>query len=791
MEQFGFLEGRQIHEAIGVAQEVLHSVKKKRQKGVILKIDLSKAYDRINWLYLRLLLTRLGFNHSFISWIMGCISNVSFAVLINGAASAFFKSQRGLRQGCPLSPLLFLLVAEGLSRLIHSARRSNKIKGIEVAINLYISHLLFVDDILIFSNGSHNELKEFKDIFDLFMKANGMLINSGKSQVCVAVDWNWLIAKIEARISHWSFRWLSRAGRLTLLKSVLLAIPVYWVALTWILKGILEKIRRLCCRFLWAGSSEKSVLPWVAWEKIARPQAWGGWGIKCLPEFSLSLAAKSGWRLITAENLWTRVIKRKYIDPMPLEDWIRSQDKRSKHSSVIWKATVEAFFVIEKGLAWKVGDGKNVRIGRDPWVGCNQSYALSPGILRHLDSKGLYTLNQVEKVGLSTFWGQAWKSATELGLAFRWHNEWASFIEELHRSNVRIKSDSDVLLWAHGKTGHYSPKEGYAYLMDQKGWAAPEWWSKKLWKLKCPLKSRVFLWCLLKKKVPTWDILQSRFFIGPGRCPLCKVAGETINHLFMSCPVSTCIWGELIKMLNIRAHWVTVSLDEVWRKWWNDHPESNLRNLLPIFFWGVWLSRNKSIFHDMAPPPTTVASKCAAIYSSLPPPEQSTAPNRDAPITINESFPWAFFDGASQQNRAGAGICIFINNEQYFKASVGLGLGTNNFAELAALRLLMCWSLHQNILRIQIYGDSLNVINWVLGKSICQNQILQVVLDEILSLKSHFDYISFCHIYREKNSIADQLSKTGLQQILGSWSIEEIRQGQSHFSQLPPFAPPA
>eukprot|EP00253_Pinus_taeda_P011344 PITA_11344 len=770
MEQFGFLEGRQIHEAIGVAQEVIHSVKKKKKKRVILKIDLSKAYDRINWLYLRLLLTHLGFNYSFINWIMGCISNVSFAVLINGAATPFFKSQRGLRQGCPLSPLLFLLVAEGLSRLIHNARRSNKIKGIEVAINLYISHPLFVDDILIFSNGSYNELKELKDIFDLFMKATGMLINSGKSQVCVAgfnrrestamtnlfpfhtqsldtsfkylgfwlkpdaykkEDWNWLIAKIEARISHWSFRWLSRAGRLTLLKSVLLAIPVYWVALTWIPKGVLEKIRRLCCRFLWAGSSENSVLPWVSWEKIARPKEWGGWGIKRLPEFSLSLAAKS------------------------------------------------------------VGDSKNVCIGRDPWVGCNQSYALSPGILRHLDRKGIHTLNQVEKVGLSTLWGQAWKNAVDLGLDFRWHNEWSSFIEELHRSNVRIKSEPDALLWAHSKSGNYSPKEGYAFLMDQKGWQVPEWWSRKLWKLKCPLKSRVFLWCLLKSKIPTWDILQNRFFIGPGRCPLCKVAEESISHLFTSCSTTITIWGELIKMLNISVHWDPDSLDEIWRKWWTNHPDSNLRNLLPIFFWGVWLTRNKCIFQDQTFSTTVVASNCAAIYSSLPPPEPNIAPNCDAPLIINESLPWAFFDGASQQNRAGAGICIHLNKEHFLKAVVGLGMGSNNFAELMALRFLMCWSLHKNIFRIQIYGDSMNVINWVNGKSTCHNQILKVVLDEIMSLKSLFNSISICHIYREKNTIADQLSKTGLQQVLGSWSIEETRQGQTFHSQLPPFAPPA
>ena len=91
MEQFGFLDGRQIHEAIGVAQEVIHSIKMKKKKGAVLKIDLSKDYDRVNWTYLRMLLTHLVFQVGFINWIMGCITNVNFVVLINGAASQFFK----------------------------------------------------------------------------------------------------------------------------------------------------------------------------------------------------------------------------------------------------------------------------------------------------------------------------------------------------------------------------------------------------------------------------------------------------------------------------------------------------------------------------------------------------------------------------------------------------------------------------------------------------------------------------------------------------------------------------
>ena len=120
-DRFGFLEGRQIHEAIGVAQEGLHSIKSKKIRGTIFRIDLSKAYDRVNWLYIRLMLTHMGFHIGFSHWIMSCLTSVSSIVPINAAASPFFHSERELRQGFPLSPLLFLLVAEGLSRYLKKA----------------------------------------------------------------------------------------------------------------------------------------------------------------------------------------------------------------------------------------------------------------------------------------------------------------------------------------------------------------------------------------------------------------------------------------------------------------------------------------------------------------------------------------------------------------------------------------------------------------------------------------------------------------------------------------------
>lgn len=116
-EQFSFLQDKHIHEDVGIAQEVM------QLKGMILKVYLSKEFDRLSWLYIKMLLTNLGFPYEYIKWIMYCITNISSNVLVNGAASPFFHSERGLRQGCPMSPLLFLVIMEGLSGLIKEYRQ--------------------------------------------------------------------------------------------------------------------------------------------------------------------------------------------------------------------------------------------------------------------------------------------------------------------------------------------------------------------------------------------------------------------------------------------------------------------------------------------------------------------------------------------------------------------------------------------------------------------------------------------------------------------------------------------
>lgn len=143
-EQFGFLTHRQILDVVGIAQEGIHKIKTKQIPATLLKMDLKKAYDRIDWGYLRLLLLHVGLSFDMVTWIMGCVTNVHFSVLVNGSPTVCFKGQRGLRQGCPLSPLLFLLVINGLSQLIGVAKMNGTIHGYMSLLHIIlpISYLL-------------------------------------------------------------------------------------------------------------------------------------------------------------------------------------------------------------------------------------------------------------------------------------------------------------------------------------------------------------------------------------------------------------------------------------------------------------------------------------------------------------------------------------------------------------------------------------------------------------------------------------------------------------------------
>ena len=149
-EQSAFVAGRSIIDNVIVAFEVIHGMKRKTRGNngdVAFKIDISKAYDRIRWSYLHYVMVQIGFDIKWVRWIMMCVSTVSYNVALNGIEFGIINPKRGLRQGDPLSPYLFILCAEVLVSLLKNAEARGLLHGCKVSLGApTISHLLFADD---------------------------------------------------------------------------------------------------------------------------------------------------------------------------------------------------------------------------------------------------------------------------------------------------------------------------------------------------------------------------------------------------------------------------------------------------------------------------------------------------------------------------------------------------------------------------------------------------------------------------------------------------------------------
>lgn len=185
--QSAFVPGRNITDNVLVAFELIHSMKQKKrgyEGGVALKLDISKAYDRVDWKYLQQRLYAMGFDGKYIKWMMLYVTTVQYAVCFNGRLWGPIHPQRGLRQGNPISPYLFLLSAEGLSKSLTEAVTANAISGWRIFPTApAISHLLFANDSFLFFKASNEEAARVKALLNEYKFLNGHAMNFQKSGV--------------------------------------------------------------------------------------------------------------------------------------------------------------------------------------------------------------------------------------------------------------------------------------------------------------------------------------------------------------------------------------------------------------------------------------------------------------------------------------------------------------------------------------------------------------------------------------------------------------------------------
>ena len=433
--QSAFLKERGILDNVLMANEVVEDLKRGGRTGLCLKVDFEKAYDSVRWEFLYEMLHRMGFHSRWIMWIQGCLESATVSVLVNGSPTEEFKPSRGLRQGDLLAPFLFIVVTEGLAGLVRQAVKNNLLTGISIGRNeVAISILQFADDTLFLCEDSFTNVLTLKAILRGFELASGLKINFHKSKIAgvnvpsSSIDcytetlnceqmsisftylgievggnprkkkfWDPVLEKLKSRLSVWKGRFLSMAGRICLLKSVITAIPLYYLSLFRASESVCKSIVSIQRRFLWGWGKEKRSISWVSWKNVCKLKGEGGLGLRDIRIFNAALLSKWRWRIISSERgRWKECLESKYgTEPDSAQTLVKRQ-------SWWWRDLVkvckegggEGWF--RKEVGWALGKGDKVNFWEDVWIG-NQPLK---NVYPRLFSISLNQGQRVEEVGM-------------------------------------------------------------------------------------------------------------------------------------------------------------------------------------------------------------------------------------------------------------------------------------------------------------------------------------------------------------------------------------------------------
>ena len=556
--QNAFLGGRRMVDNINLLQELIrHYERKRTSPKCLIKIDFRKAFDSVQWIFLRHLLLLLGFPNRFVHLVMTCVETASYSVAVNGELFGFFPGKCGVRQGDPLSPYLFITCMEYFSRLLNSAHQNPSFRFHPKCKPLGISHLSFADDVILLCRGDKGSVQTLMQSLKTFGQTSGLDINTSKSSIyyggvgdsmkqailsgtgfsegtfpfrylgvplsphrLLASQYSPLLHKLEMAIQVWVGKHLSYAGRLELIKSVLHGMVQFWVTIFPMPQAVIKQITCMCRNFLWTGNVSRSKSALVAWKTICLPKNEGGLGVLDIQACNNSFLAKQLWSIhLKQDSIWLRWLHHFYL-----------------HTHSIWNA-------------------------------------------------------QSQKTS-SPLWKSIITLKNKLVVAYGGHSQVIDLMIDWDRREGGFTSNA------------------YASLRPQ-GSAVP--WEKIVWEQWSLPRNNFILWLAMLGKLRTRDRL--RFIHTDTFCIFCRQEEESHEHLFFGCRWTSSLWNNTKDWLRINRRMSTLKSVVRGLSTRGKNLEARMRRVsLSMIVYLIWDERNKRIFEGKSALPAQVFRKFQILF---------------------------------------------------------------------------------------------------------------------------------------------------------------------------------
>ncbi|GJR26099.1 RNA-directed DNA polymerase, eukaryota [Tanacetum coccineum] len=562
--QTAFLPNRQILDGPFIINEILARCKLKKQQAMIFKVDFAKAYDSIRWDFLDDVLNSFGFGSKWRSWIRGSLSSGKASILVNGSPTSEFHLHRGLKQGDPLAPFLFILIMESLHLSFSRAVEAGIFTSFRIDPSITLSHLFYADDAVFIGEWSHANLKGIINILWCFSLLSGMSINIQKSHLLgVGIPDN-IVAEagksIGCSIMKAPFKYLgiSVGDNMSSIKA--------WD----------ETITKM----------KKRKIAWVKWSKVLASKKYGGLGVSSFYALNRALLFKWVWRYLSHDNsLWFRVIA-------AIHDSNGQVLSASYHST--WSSIIkEVNSLKDKGVDLishckiRVGKGTRTSFWNDFWIGDSLLKHSFPRLYALEENKDLSVANTIHAPITSSF-----RRLVRGGVESQQLDHLLELLGSVILSNME-----DRWFWDLNGVGVFRVKD-VRNLLDESFLPkveVPTRWIKSI-----PIKVNVFAWKLFLDRLPTRSNLARRNVTVPSlACSLCDLALEDSSHLFFGCSVAKDVLMLVCRWWNLGFQ----SFDSYdgWLSWFKSirlgsKSKDVLEGVFYVSWWSLWNYRNQLLF---------------------------------------------------------------------------------------------------------------------------------------------------------------------------------------------------